>query len=73
HRISSLIVEGGAATLQRFIAGGWWDEAWVFTGNLTLGSGIQTPEIPGFANAETRIGTDVLTFFSNPAASPLNL
>ncbi|HPR31422.1 MAG TPA: bifunctional diaminohydroxyphosphoribosylaminopyrimidine deaminase/5-amino-6-(5-phosphoribosylamino)uracil reductase RibD [Prolixibacteraceae bacterium] len=41
--IQSLIVEGGAITLQDFIDRDLWDEAHVYTGKITFGSGIRAP------------------------------
>ena len=48
HRrgISSLMVEGGAATLQSFIDRGLWDEAWRECSTVTLGSGVPGPKMP---------------------------
>ncbi|PZX19268.1 diaminohydroxyphosphoribosylaminopyrimidine deaminase [Breznakibacter xylanolyticus] len=41
--IQSLIVEGGAATLQRFIDAGLWDEAHVYVGDKWFGRGVKAP------------------------------
>lgn len=43
--IQSLIVEGGAYTLQSFIEAGLWDEAWVFTGEVSFGEGLKAPTL----------------------------
>ncbi len=45
HKIMSIIIEGGANTLNNFIAQSFWDEARVFTGDKTFGKGIKAPEI----------------------------
>ena len=45
--INSLIVEGGAKTLQLFINSGLWDEARVFTGNKEFHEGIKAPKFYG--------------------------
>ena len=51
HGIQSLIVEGGAKTLQSFIAEGLWDELRVETNlGLTVGQGTRAPLMP--ANAK---------------------
>lgn len=43
--ISSLIVEGGSYTLNKFIALGFWDEKWVFVNpELRFEQGIKAPE-----------------------------
>ena len=45
NEIQSVIVEGGAQTLNSFISAGLWDEARVFTNSsLTIGNGIKAPE-----------------------------
>jgi diaminohydroxyphosphoribosylaminopyrimidine deaminase/5-amino-6-(5-phosphoribosylamino)uracil reductase len=41
--IRSVIIEGGASTLNEFIKAGLWDEARVFTAPVTFGSGIRPP------------------------------
>lgn len=46
-QINSLIVEGGAYTLQQFINAGIWDEARIFIGCQTFGSGKKAPDITG--------------------------
>ena len=46
ERIRSLLVEGGAQTLQSFIDAGLWDEAYEELGREPLGSGIPVPRMP---------------------------
>jgi diaminohydroxyphosphoribosylaminopyrimidine deaminase/5-amino-6-(5-phosphoribosylamino)uracil reductase len=43
RNIQSVIIEGGAQTLQLFIDGGWWDEARVFTSRQTFTEGVKAP------------------------------
>ena len=43
--ISSVIIEGGAKTLNSFIKENLWDEARVFIGNIKLDGGLKCPEI----------------------------
>ncbi len=43
--VTSLLVEGGAATLQSFIDAGLWDEAHVETVPFDLGDGVQAPRL----------------------------
>ncbi len=61
HQLQSLIVEGGAITLQSFINAGLWDEARIFTGTPTLQEGIQAPKISGKPIAQQTIINDTLT------------
>lgn len=58
--IQSVIIEGGAATLQAFIDAGLWDEARVFTGTDSLKEGIKSPVIKGFKEEKYQIGADQL-------------
>ncbi len=43
--IQSIIVEGGAMTLQSFIDENLWDEARVFTGDIFFKNGLKAPKI----------------------------
>jgi len=45
QRVLSVIVEGGAGTLTRFIAEGLWDEARVIRGAITLPGGLSAPRL----------------------------
>lgn len=46
NEIQSIIVEGGAYTLQRFISQGMWDEVWRYRGAVLLGGGVKAPALP---------------------------
>lgn len=63
--IQSLIVEGGAETLNLFIKAGLWDEARVFTGPKNWNSGIPTPILPGKPGESQTVGPDVLNIWFN--------
>lgn len=65
--IQSIIIEGGATTLQRFIDADLWDEARVFTGNITIDQGISAPRLPGAVSViqTDDIMGDILTYFQN--------
>lgn len=43
RNLQSLIVEGGRATLQKFIDKGIWDEAKVETASCIIGNGVEAP------------------------------
>ena len=45
RNIQSIIVEGGAQTIQEFIDQNLWDEARVFTAPTCFGSGITAPQL----------------------------
>lgn len=44
--VQSLMVEGGAATLNSFISAGLWDEARVETAPFIVGNGTKAPDLP---------------------------
>ena len=58
--IQSLIIEGGAYTLQSFINANLWDEARVFTGISDFKKGIRAPKINGTIRYEEDIVGDML-------------
>ncbi len=66
RNIQSVIIEGGAQTLQGFIDAQLWDEAVVFTGNINFKKGINAPNFEGIFIAEEKIKNDVLRIFKNP-------
>lgn len=45
RNVQSVLVEGGSILLQHFIVQDLWDEARVFTGDVTFGSGISGPQL----------------------------
>jgi diaminohydroxyphosphoribosylaminopyrimidine deaminase/5-amino-6-(5-phosphoribosylamino)uracil reductase len=63
--IQSVIIEGGAHTLNAFIKAGLWDEARIFTGATILNSGIKAPQIKGSADEEILSGNDRLRILYN--------
>jgi diaminohydroxyphosphoribosylaminopyrimidine deaminase/5-amino-6-(5-phosphoribosylamino)uracil reductase len=63
--IQSVIIEGGAYTLDAFIEAGVWDEARVFTGTATLTKGIEAPKINGIIAEEIPSGADHLQIIYN--------
>lgn len=67
HRrnIQSIIIEGGAQTLNTFIDVKVWDEARVFTSKKTLEKGVQSPLIQSVINQSEIVGDDKLTYFIN--------
>ncbi|WP_425238043.1 bifunctional diaminohydroxyphosphoribosylaminopyrimidine deaminase/5-amino-6-(5-phosphoribosylamino)uracil reductase RibD [Ulvibacterium sp.] len=65
HQILSVLIEGGAQTLQAFINSGLWDEARVFTGNRAFKNGIAAPKFSGKLLQTASIGTDTLHTYQN--------
>ena len=65
HQIQSVIVEGGAQTLQTFIDANLWDEARVFIGNCTFEKGVKAPIMNTSPFKKEKIGTDELLIIRN--------
>lgn len=65
HEIQSVIIEGGAQTLQTFIDENLWDEAYVFVGNTKFGNGLKAPELKKAPNEIRKISEDVLKIYEN--------
>lgn len=58
--IQSVIIEGGARTLNSFIEADLWDEARIFTGEKELKRGVKAPEVRGKITGEYSSGKDKL-------------
>lgn len=65
RKIQSLIIEGGAQLLNRFIQENLWDEARVFTGQVQFGSGIPAPHLNGIQTEELDLMKDKLIILRN--------
>lgn len=61
--IQSVLIEGGAETLNSFLHAGLWDEARILTGPQKWGNGIPAPKIAGSAAETYQIGMDKLEIF----------
>lgn len=61
--INHLLVEGGAATLSRFIDDGLWDEAVRFRSPQALEDGVPAPILPGVLTYRERLGSDWLDVY----------
>lgn len=68
RNINSIIIEGGANTLQQFIDSNFWDEARVFSTKKKLDSGINSPKLNGKLESSDQLIDDVLNIYSNPTA-----
>ncbi|WP_299365837.1 bifunctional diaminohydroxyphosphoribosylaminopyrimidine deaminase/5-amino-6-(5-phosphoribosylamino)uracil reductase RibD [Winogradskyella sp.] len=63
--INSIIIEGGAKTLQTFIDENLWDEARVFTGKVEFKEGVKAPRLNGKPISEITFVDDTLKIYSN--------
>lgn len=65
HNITSVIVEGGARTLQTFIDEELWDEARIFTGPVRFEKGLTAPKFKGTPVGQQQILADTLSLYIN--------
>ncbi len=72
QEIQSVIIEGGAFTLNQFITQNLWDEARVLTGNVSFGKGLKAPAISAQQFDQINIGNDSLRTYNNPTAGQPN-
>jgi len=63
--IQSVIIEGGAFTINSFIEAGLWDEARIFTGKPILHKGIKAPRLAQIASEEFTFAEDHLDIVYN--------
>lgn len=63
--IQSIIIEGGAHTLEQFININLWDEARILTGNTLLNDGISSPTFKGELVYKNSFGGDSITTYKN--------
>ena len=63
--VQSLIVEGGAYTLNAFIASGCWDEARVFQAEHSFGDGLRAPLLNALLLSDEQIGNNLLRTYKN--------
>lgn len=70
RKIQSLVVEGGATTLDLFISSGLWDEARVFVAPTEFKGGLKAPTLPGQPSV-TNIGDNKLFVYQNFSVRPL--
>lgn len=63
RNINSVIIEGGAKTLQTFIDENLWDEARIFIGNSEFNEGVKAPSLNGRLVSEHKVLDDRLKIF----------
>lgn len=63
--IQSILIEGGAKTLQGFIDANVWDEARIFKGIAKFEKGLKAPGIKGTLLCTEQIGKETLTILKN--------
>jgi diaminohydroxyphosphoribosylaminopyrimidine deaminase/5-amino-6-(5-phosphoribosylamino)uracil reductase len=65
NNLNSVLIEGGAATLNSFIESGLWDDALVITGENEFKSGLKAPVLSKNPVKTVRFGKDILNYFQN--------
>ncbi|HET6991096.1 MAG TPA: bifunctional diaminohydroxyphosphoribosylaminopyrimidine deaminase/5-amino-6-(5-phosphoribosylamino)uracil reductase RibD [Bacteroidia bacterium] len=60
RKLESVLVEGGAALINKFLEQNLWDEARVFVATKKIGSGVKAPVIKTDFTAEEKVGIDKL-------------
>jgi diaminohydroxyphosphoribosylaminopyrimidine deaminase/5-amino-6-(5-phosphoribosylamino)uracil reductase len=61
--VQSIIIEGGAKTLQMFIDAGLWDEARIFVSKESWGTGLISPKIGGVLDRKLQVSDDQLLIY----------
>ncbi len=65
EEIQSIIIEGGATTLNSFISTKLWDEARVFIGKKKFIRGLKSPSLKKEIDHKLNIGKDTLNYYCN--------
>jgi diaminohydroxyphosphoribosylaminopyrimidine deaminase/5-amino-6-(5-phosphoribosylamino)uracil reductase len=65
NEIQSIMVEGGAATIDGFLTINLWDECRVLEAGKLLGNGIKAPKLPEGKKVSKKIVGDILHFIVN--------
>jgi len=65
HHIISVLIEGGALTLQTFIDENLWDEARVFKGQINFENGLKAPVLEKHLISSKQLKKDTLTIYRN--------
>jgi len=61
--VQSIIIEGGAKTIQQFVDAGLWDEARVFVGNVSWENGVQSPILKTTSTKMRQVGDNELNIY----------
>ena len=68
-KISSLLVEGGAFTIQKFIDNNIWDEARIIESDTVINGNIHAPAIEGTLVNQFLSGQDMVSILANPSSA----
>lgn len=65
RKIQSVVVEGGAKTIESFVRENLWDEAMIFTSAQIFGVGIKAPVLSSGSSMKERLLGDTLSILKN--------
>ena len=65
YEIQSVIIEGGAQTLNTFIEENLWDEARITIGGVVIENGIIAPQLQSKPLKEVVMNTDIIRIYQN--------
>lgn len=66
RNIQSLLVEGGAVTLQSFIDNDLWNEARIITSSMNLNDGVASPVLKNYVEStKENIFGDIIQYYKN--------
>ncbi len=66
-KVNVLLVEGGAKTINSFLASGLWSKAFIYTTDITITDGIKAPIIDDqFKSSQNTLGNNQITEYKNP-------
>lgn len=63
--IQSVIIEGGATTIQHFIDSNHWDEVRVLIGQQTFGQGLEAPKLNAKVSSIETFNQDQIIYYTN--------
>ena len=63
--VQSILIEGGAHTLNSFIEANLWDEAWQVVGNKNLMTGLKAPQLKKQAVESIKLGKEQIFKYQN--------
>jgi diaminohydroxyphosphoribosylaminopyrimidine deaminase/5-amino-6-(5-phosphoribosylamino)uracil reductase len=65
EQVQSVLVEGGARTLNGFLEKGIWDEARILEGPNTMGNGLEAPQVEGTLVDHWKLEKDQISIVRN--------
>lgn len=73
QKIQSVIIEGGAQTLQAYIDAKLWDEAYILQGPVIFNEGLEAPRLDGIELGTEYYGPDLITHYMAKADAGITI